>query len=72
MDTVKLARVRRLTKTGSARSIRLGAKLSLAEVADNLGVGVSTLWRWEAVQRQPRGEPALRYCDLLDELLRDL
>lgn len=71
MDTVKLARVRRLTDNGAARSIRQAARLSLPEMAAEIGVGVSTLWRWEAGQRQPRGEAALRYADLLDRLMRE-
>ena len=70
MDTAKLARARRLTSNGAARSIRQASQLSLPEVAAEVGVAVSTIWRWENGQRQPRGEPAERYSDLLDRLMR--
>lgn len=71
MDSVKLARARRLAATGAARSIRQAASLSLPELAAEIGIGVSTLWRWEAGQRQPRGDAAERYADLLDRLMRE-
>ena len=70
MNALKLARARRLTATGAARSIRQAARVSLTELASEIGVAVSTLWRWECGQRQPRGEPAERYADLLDQLMR--
>jgi DNA-binding transcriptional regulator YiaG len=64
-----LAKVRALVESGAARSIRLGAGLSLAETAAACGVSVSTMFRWEARERRPHGEPALRYLELLERLM---
>lgn len=70
MHTAKLARVRQLTSTGAARSIRLSAQLSLAEVAAETGASVSTVYRWERGQRRPHGSAAVAYGALLDRLLQ--
>jgi transcriptional regulator with XRE-family HTH domain len=67
-DLVALSRVRRLTKSGAARTIRLSAGLSLAELGARAGVGPSTVFRWERGQRSPHGEAALRYGATLDAL----
>lgn len=69
MNTAKLSKVRRLAASGSAKSIRLGAAVSLPEVATEVGVATSTIWRWENGRRTPRGDAAERYCDLLDRLV---
>ena len=50
------------------RSIRIGADLSLAEVAEPVGVDRSTIFKWERGTRVPRGEAAIRYGRLLDRL----
>jgi len=63
-----LTRVRGLAKSGEARRIREASSLSLSEVAAAVGVGVSTLARWELGDRRPQGEAALRYLGILDEL----
>ena len=63
-----LAEVRALIESGRARELRLQARLSLSEVADAADVGVSTVARWEAADRRPRGEPALRYLAVLQRL----
>lgn len=63
-----LARVRRLCVTGEARSIREGGRLSPGEVARALGTSTSTVWRWEHLERTPRGDLALRYLALLEQL----
>lgn len=68
LPTTKLARVRRLCASGSARAIREAAGLSLAEVAEPVGVSRQAVLRWELGQRRPRGEPAFRYLDVLEEL----
>lgn len=68
-DTAQLAAVRALTNSGVARSIRLAARLSLSEVADEVGASTSAVHRWERGQRNPRGEAALRYGALLTELM---
>jgi DNA-binding transcriptional regulator YiaG len=70
VDTAKLSRARRLASNGAARSLRQAARISLPEIATEVGVAVSTIWRWENGQRQPRGEAAERYSDILDRLMR--
>jgi DNA-binding transcriptional regulator YiaG len=65
---LKLARARRLSTTGEARQVRLAQGLSLRDVAEAVGVGVTTLWRWEQARNSPHGEAALRWVDLLDQL----
>lgn len=67
-DLTDLARVRAFVETGAARPIRLHAGLSLGEVAKAVGVSPATVHRWENRQRVPRGEPAVRYGELLDAL----
>ncbi len=67
---VTLARVRRLAKSGAARSIRVSADLSLAELGSTIGVGPVTVHRWETGQRSPHGECALAYAAALDALVR--
>lgn len=67
-----LARARRLASSGDGQRIRTGADLSLSEVADAVGVNITTLWRWEHGERSPRGEPAARWARLLDELERGI
>jgi transcriptional regulator with XRE-family HTH domain len=68
---VALVRLRRLTTSGAARSIRLGAGLSLAEVGAAVGdgVGAPTVWRWETGERAPHGDLALCYLAVLDALV---
>jgi transcriptional regulator with XRE-family HTH domain len=65
---VKLVTVRAAAQSGRTRQIRLAAGLSLRELADAVGVGASTLYRWETGDRRPRGDAALRYAELLNEL----
>ena len=67
-NLVALANVRSATAGGAARAVRLAADLSLREVAAQIGVAPSTLSRWENGERRPRGEAALRYAHLLEEL----
>jgi DNA-binding transcriptional regulator YiaG len=68
-DLVELARVRSMSKAGTARTIRLGAGLSLGEVAKAVGVSEVAIYRWEQGQRSPRGVPALKYAQVLAALL---
>jgi len=58
-----------MVRSGAARSVRLAAGLSLGEVARAISVSTTTVLRWEHAQRQPRGEPALRYWELLQQLM---
>lgn len=72
MDTetvVKLSKVRALTESGAARSIRVAARLSLPDVAAAIDSHPTTIWRWEAGHRQPHGEVAIRYGDFLQSLM---
>ena len=63
-----LAEARKQVRSGEARELRLRARLSLAELANEIGVNASTLLRWEGGRRQPSGVPAVRYARLLREL----
>jgi transcriptional regulator with XRE-family HTH domain len=68
MDIMKLADVRAACQAGAARSLRLEAGLSLAEIGDAVGVTAPTVFRWETGERRPHGQAAIRYADLLGEL----
>jgi DNA-binding XRE family transcriptional regulator len=50
--------------------IRAQAGVSLAEMAEPIGVAPSTILRWERGERVPHGAAAVRYGELLDELSR--
>jgi transcriptional regulator with XRE-family HTH domain len=69
-ELVDVARVRSLVKSGAARSIRLAAGVGLYEMAAAAGCDPSTLWRWEAGERVPSAEHAIRYGKVLEELAR--
>lgn len=60
----------RHAEDGSGRRIREAAKLPMRLVAQNVGVKESTISRWEKGQRRPRGEGAVRWALLLDQLDR--
>ncbi|MET9876541.1 helix-turn-helix transcriptional regulator [Actinacidiphila glaucinigra] len=65
---LRLSWVRAAVSSGEARRLREAAHLSIGEVARACGVDQSTVWRWERGTRQPRGEHALRYADLIETL----
>ena len=67
-DAVRLTRMRRLAESGAARAIRESAGLSLTEAAAGAEVHRITVHRWERGTRRPRGDAALRYLDLLEQL----
>ena len=69
VDLTRLSRLRALTSSGAARSVRLAGRLSLGEVASVVGCSPSTVFRWERGERRPRGEAALRYLEVLEELM---
>jgi transcriptional regulator with XRE-family HTH domain len=69
IDPVELARTRALIESGAARRIRVGAKLSLREVADAVGATPATVYRWERRGMVPRGDRAIRYGRLLRALV---
>ncbi|MET0417289.1 MAG: helix-turn-helix transcriptional regulator [Actinoplanes sp.] len=60
----------RRAEDGSGRRIRESAHLSLRLVAQNIGVAEATVSRWEKGNRKPRGEAAIRWVRLLDQLDR--
>ncbi len=70
MKSKDLIRVRRMAETGLARRIREDAGVSLAELALDVGVHKTNVHRWETGSRRPRGEPAIRYLRVLEELAR--
>ncbi|HKT05197.1 MAG TPA: helix-turn-helix transcriptional regulator [Rugosimonospora sp.] len=70
--TEQLATVRAWAKTGRARTIRIAAGVSLAEMAADLGITAAGLSRWERGERRCTGEPAIRWAGLLARLERDL
>jgi DNA-binding transcriptional regulator YiaG len=65
---VSLVEARQLASSGEARQIRQQAGLSLAEIAEAVGVGRATVYRWETGLRSPHGAPARRYGSLLRAL----
>jgi DNA-binding transcriptional regulator YiaG len=65
-DLVHLGQLRALTSSGEARALRLATGLSLGEVARQVGVRPSVIFKWETGERRPRdSEDALRYYRLL-------
>ena len=68
-DLEKLVQVRSLTKTGAARAIRNGAQVTQSEIAEAVGVSISTVCRWELGERRPQGQSALRYAEVLNSLV---
>jgi predicted transcriptional regulator len=71
-DAVRLTLIRKLAASGEARLIRESAGLSLTEAGAGAKVDRITIHRWEVAKRRPRGEAALRYLDLLEEVLEAL
>jgi DNA-binding transcriptional regulator YiaG len=69
-EALLLVWLRRLVKSGEARRIREEAGLSLGEAAAAASVSVAGLWRWEAGERVPTGDPALRYAGFLRKIAR--
>jgi DNA-binding transcriptional regulator YiaG len=57
-----------LVKTGLARDVRVRAGLSIADVAEDLGVARSRVHEWETGAAFPRGENADRYLAALEEI----
>jgi transcriptional regulator with XRE-family HTH domain len=69
MEQMKLlVTARQRARDGSARHIRRRAGLTLAQMADAVGVTESTMSRWENGQRQPRSDALLRWAGILAEL----
>lgn len=67
-DLLLVTRARADLKSGAARSLRLSCGLTQTEVATQVGVSSVAVSRWEAGDRIPRGDAALRYARLLAAL----
>jgi len=67
---VQLAAVREWVRTGRCRQIREHANVSQGEVARAVGVEPATVCRWEAGQRMPQGDAAIRYLEVLEALAK--
>jgi transcriptional regulator with XRE-family HTH domain len=71
MKVEEIARARRFTADPAAcRALRIAAGVSQSELAASLGVSVAAVSRWEAGQRRPRSELAIRWATTLRELSR--
>ena len=71
-DVLLLSWLRCALADGTAREIRDAARITQAEIAMECGVTDQAVALWEAGKRTPRGEPALRYARLLDQLRQRL
>jgi DNA-binding transcriptional regulator YiaG len=69
VDLLELAAVRRLCRDGAAQALRTTNGLSLAEVADTLGVCKASVSRWERGLQAPSGDHARAYGHLLRALV---
>jgi DNA-binding XRE family transcriptional regulator len=67
-EAFHLAEARQLALSGGGRMLRELAGLNQSELARAVDVDQSTLWRWEAGERVPSGEHAIRYAKFLREL----
>lgn len=65
---LRLARIRALARSGGARAIRVGAGISVAELAAAVPVDRATVSRWERGRQLPTGDAALRWLEVLDRL----
>ena len=68
-NAIALATVRSMCANGTAKATRQAATLSIREVADEVGVAASTIFRWESGRRVPHGPAAIAYHDLLRALM---
>ena len=67
-ELLKVHRVRSWCRNGRAREIRRQAGVSLRDIGGTVGVGASTVFRWERGRAVPTYRLALAYADLLDAL----
>lgn len=66
--SAEVLELREWIASGRARAIREAAGLSLKAVAGEVGVGESTVWRWENGQKAPGAVHAAAYHGLLTRL----
>lgn len=68
-DLLELSHARSLVASGTTRSIRIAAGLSLRDVASALEVAPSTVLRWERGERVPGKVAGPAYARLLRVLV---
>jgi DNA-binding transcriptional regulator YiaG len=61
---------REAASSGRGERLRRAAGLSQGELGEAIGVAGSTVCRWEAGIRHPRGEAAVRYAEAIRALAR--
>jgi DNA-binding XRE family transcriptional regulator len=70
-DALALARLRADVASGRVADIRrICGLLTQREVAQTVGTTPAAIGGWEAGRRMPRGQAALRYARLLEDLER--
>ncbi len=67
-EVKELLEARDAARTGRARRLREASGLSQVEVARLVGVRPSTINRWEAQERVPHGDVAIRWVRVLHDL----
>jgi DNA-binding transcriptional regulator YiaG len=67
-DLRRLSWVRALCASGAAEGIRVGANLTLREVAADVQVSPATVHRWETGSAKPTGPRALAYAKALERI----
>ncbi len=67
---LRIAKAHKLLRTADARTLRTAAGLSLADVAEAIGVTPAAVHSWENGKYLPRGEHAVRYARLLEDLAK--
>jgi DNA-binding transcriptional regulator YiaG len=65
LDIADLAAARFLASSGEGRRIRVAARVSLSELAGEIGVTKASLRRWESGLMVPRGRHAAAYLTAL-------
>jgi transcriptional regulator with XRE-family HTH domain len=68
MDTdelILIAEARQAAKSGRGRRLREISGLSQLEVAAAVGVSQAAVAKWEAGERAPHGEPAIKWARVL-------
>lgn len=64
-NLIVIQEVRRLARSGEARKLRQRSRVSLREMASEIGVDPSSLSRWETGETAPRAEAAFRWATAL-------